>query len=121
MAMKLQVDRTIEASVLGAAACLFSGFGDKSRLAILQHLAAGEQRVVDLTVHLGLAQSTVSKHLACLLDCGLVDVRIQGRASYYALAHPAATIRLLAAAEELLGLTGEAVVLCPTYGEKVGR
>ncbi len=28
--------------------------------------------VVDLTAELGLAQSTVSKHLACLRDCGLV-------------------------------------------------
>ncbi|MGI8521823.1 MAG: ArsR/SmtB family transcription factor [Nocardioides sp.] len=102
-----------------AAACLFSGFGDRSRLSIVQHLALGEHRVVDLTRHLGLAQSTVSKHLACLLDCGIVTVRAQGRASIYALGHPAATLELLAAAERLLGLTGDAVVLCPRYGEGV--
>ena len=28
-----------------------------------------------------LAQSTVSKHLACLRDCGLVTVRAEGRAA----------------------------------------
>lgn len=99
-----------------AAACLFHGFSDPSRLAILQHLALGEHRVVDLTRHLGLAQSTVSKHLACLRDCGLVDVRPAGRASLYSLSHPDALLDLLAAAERLLGLTGEAVTLCPTYG-----
>ena len=91
---------------LGAAAGLFHGFGDRSRLALLTHLALGEHRVVDLTGHLGLAQSTVSKHLACLLDLGLVTVRAEGRASVYALAHPAATLDLLAGAERLLGLTG---------------
>ena len=91
---------------LGAAAGLFHGFGDRSRLALLTHLALGEHRVVDLTGPLGLAQSTVSKHLACLLDLGLVTLRAEGRASVYALAHPAATLDLLAGAERLLGLTG---------------
>lgn len=105
-----------EAAAREAAACLFHGFGDRSRLAIVQHLVLGEHRVVDLTAHLGLAQSTVSKHLACLLDCGIVTVRAQGRASVFALAHPAATLELLSAAERLLGLTGDAVVLCPRYG-----
>ena len=77
----------------------------------------GDHRVVDLTGHLGLAQSTVSKHLACLLDCGIVAVRTQGRASLYSLTHPEATMDLLAAAEILLGLTGDAVTLCPRFGE----
>lgn len=107
-----------EVAALTAAACLFHGLSDRSRLTIVQHLAIGEHRVVDLTRHLGLAQSTVSKHLACLLDCGLVTVRAEGRSSVYALAHPQATLDLLAAAETLLGLTGDAVVLCPRYGQK---
>ena len=103
-------------SALDAAACLFHGFQDPSRLAILQHLALGEHRVVDLTAHLGLAQSTVSKHLACLRDCGLVSSRPQGRASVFSLNHPEALMDLFAAAERLLGLTGDAVTLCPRYG-----
>ncbi len=102
-----------ESGALTAAACLFQGFSDVSRVTIVQHLLLGEHRVVDLTRHLGLAQSTVSRHLACLLDCGIVTVRAQGRASVYALAHPAATTAPLQAAETLLGLTGDAVTLCP--------
>ena len=102
-----------ESGALTAAACLFQGFSDVSRVTIVQHLLLGEHCVVDLTRHLGLAQSTVSRHLACLLDCGIVTVRAQGRASVYALAHPAATTALLQAAETLLGLTGDAVTLCP--------
>ena len=110
-----------EAAALSAAACLFHGFSDSSRLAIVRHVALGEHRVVDLTEHLGLAQSTVSKHLACLRDCGLVESRPQGRASLFSLTHPEATLELLTAAERLLGLTGDAVVLCPIYGEAASR
>jgi len=109
-------ESTAEVTALTAAACLFHGFSDRSRLAIVQHLVQGEHRVVDLTGHLGLAQSTVSRHLACLLDCGIVQVRVEGRASVYSLVHPAATLQLLAAAEQLLALTGDAVTLCTTYG-----
>lgn len=105
-----------EADGLLAAAALFHGFSDPSRLAILRHLALGEHRVVDLTAHLDLAQSTVSKHLACLKECGLVTSRAEGRASIFSLAHPAALMDLWVAAERLLDLTGDAVALCPDYG-----
>jgi DNA-binding transcriptional ArsR family regulator len=105
-----------EAAAMAVAACLFHGFSDPSRLAILRHLALGEHRVVDLTGHLGLAQSTVSKHLACLRDCGLVESRPEGRASMFSLTHPEATLAVLESAERLLSLTGDAVALCPVYG-----
>lgn len=106
----------IEVESLGPAACLFHGFSDPSRIAILRRLSQGEQRVCDLTAYLGLAQSTVSKHLACLRDCGLVTSRAQGRASVFSLTHPDTLTDLFAAAERLLALTGNAVTLCPNYG-----
>ncbi|MGZ8742713.1 MAG: ArsR/SmtB family transcription factor [Nocardioides sp.] len=105
-------DRSVdEASALEASAFLFHGFSDPSRLAILRHLALGEHRVVDLTAHLGLAQSTVSKHLACLRDCGLVRSEPRGRASVFSLTQPDAMSEVLAAAERLLALTGDAVAI----------
>lgn len=110
------VTPTSEMAASTAAACLFHGFSDRSRVAIVQHLMLGEHRVVDLVQHLGLAQSTVSQHLACLVDCGIAQVRPQGRASVYSLAHPDATLELLAAAEKMLALTGDAVTLCRAYG-----
>lgn len=109
-----------EEHILTVASCLFRGFSDPSRLAILRHLALGEHRVVDLTRHLGLAQSTVSQHLACLRDCGLVASHPHGRASVFSLTQPEALLDLLAAAERLLGLTGDAVALCPVYGVAAG-
>ncbi len=104
---------------LTAAVCLFRGLADPARLAIVRHLALGEHRVVDLTAHLGLAQSTVSGHLACLRDCGLVVARAEGRSSLYSLARPE-LLDLLASAEKLLGATGDAVALCPVYGQDTG-
>lgn len=98
-----------------AAVCLFRSLADPTRLAIVWHLALGEHRVVELTAHLGLAQSTVSAHLACLRDCGLVSSRPQGRASVFALARPE-LFELLTAAERVLAATGDAVTLCPNYG-----
>lgn len=111
----------VETNALTAAACLFHGFSDRSRLAIVQHLAGGEHRVVDLVAHLGLAQSTVSQHLACLVDCGIAQVRAHGRASIYSLAHPEATMEMLSGAEKMLALTGDAVTLCGTYGVAATR
>uniref|UniRef100_UPI0038992F33 ArsR/SmtB family transcription factor n=1 Tax=Ornithinimicrobium ciconiae TaxID=2594265 RepID=UPI0038992F33 len=98
------------------AAALFHGLSDPSRLAILQHLTVGEHRVRDLTEHLGLAQSTVSAHLACLRDCGLVISRPQGRASMFSLTSAAELLGVLDAAERLLAASGYAVALCPNYG-----
>jgi DNA-binding transcriptional ArsR family regulator len=99
-----------------AAVCLFRSLADPARLAILRHLALGEHRVVDLTAHLGLAQSTTSAHLACLRDCGLISSRTVGRSSMYSLAVSAELMDLLSAAERLLAVTGDAVTLCPTSG-----
>lgn len=110
MTAQFRADR----AALAPAAALFRSLGDPARLAIVQRLAAGEARVSDLVAHLGLAQSTVSAHLACLRDCGLVESHQQGRASVFGLSQPA-LLDLLAAAETVLTATGSAVDLCPTY------
>lgn len=97
---------------LELAGSLFRGLAEPTRLALVRRLALGEARVVDLCAELGLGQSTVSSHLACLRGCGLVDYRARGRASVYHLTRPE-LMDLLAAAEALLAATGSAVALCP--------
>jgi DNA-binding transcriptional ArsR family regulator len=84
-------------------------------LAIVRRLAEGPARVVDLVEAVGLAQSTVSKHLACLRDCGLVASDPVGRASLFRLSQPA-LIDVLSSAETVLEATGQAVALCGNYG-----
>ncbi|WP_157244955.1 ArsR/SmtB family transcription factor [Nonomuraea typhae] len=107
----LCVSAEIAAGITPAAA-LFHSLADETRLRIVARLARGEARVVDLTAELGLAQSTVSKHLACLRDCHLVDYRAEGRQSFYSLTRPE-LMDLLSAAEHLLRATGHAVTICP--------
>src|SRR5680860_813132 len=90
----LRRDGLDEAAASRAAACLFRGMSDPSRVAILRHLLLGEHNVAELTAHLGLAQSTVSKHLACLRGCGLVQSRPAGRASVFCLTYPQAVLQV---------------------------
>ncbi|MBR8743282.1 helix-turn-helix transcriptional regulator [Nocardiopsis sp. MG754419] len=100
---------------VNAAEALFHSLSDGSRLAIVRRLAQGETRVADLVSELGLAQSTISKHVACLRDCHLVDGRPEGRQVFYSLARPE-LLDLLASAERLLAATGNAIALCPDHG-----
>lgn len=95
-----------------AYAHLFQAFAEPKRLAILQHLATGAHRVRDLVDHLDLAQSTVSKHLSFLVECGLITARPQGRATWYALAEPELLKTLIAVAEKMLAATGKSAQLC---------
>ncbi|MGH3243049.1 MAG: ArsR/SmtB family transcription factor [Spirillospora sp.] len=98
---------------LAPAVALFHSLADPVRLSIVQRLTRGEARVVDLTRELGLAQSTVSKHLGCLRGCKLVDYRAEGRQSFYFVAAPE-LLDTLRSAERLLTATHRAVALCPT-------
>lgn len=91
---------------------LFQALADPTRLSIVQRLAAGEHRVRDLVEHLGLAQSTVSKHVGFLLECGLAAMRPEGRSTWYSLSDPARLRGLIAAAEEVLDGAGTQAVLC---------
>jgi len=100
---------------LRALAALFHSLSDGTRLAIVHRLASGEARVADLVADLGMAQSTVSTHVACLKDCGLVDGRPVGRQVFYRLAVPE-LMHLLGDAETILETTDQAVLDCPIFG-----
>lgn len=91
---------------------LFRALADPTRLAVVQHLASGAHRVRDLVAHMGLAQSTISKHLRFLVECGLVVARPEGRSTWYDLAEPALLKILVAAAEKMLEATGQSAQLC---------
>jgi ArsR family transcriptional regulator, cadmium/lead-responsive transcriptional repressor len=97
---------------LTPAVSLFRSLGDPTRLAIVHELAKGERRVVDLTRHLRLAQSTVSAHLALMRESGVVQSRPLGRQSLYRLGRPE-LLTVLIAAESLLAASGTDVELCP--------
>jgi DNA-binding transcriptional ArsR family regulator len=61
----------------------FNAVAEPRRRDILIYLAPRERPVNDIVAALGLAQPSVSKHLRVLRDVGLVDVRRDGRQTFY--------------------------------------
>lgn len=63
---------------------LFKSLSDPTRRALFERLCRhGEQTVGSLTQWAGVAQPTVSKHLAVLRQAGLVSDRHEGRQTHY--------------------------------------
>lgn len=72
------------------AADFLKGLANPDRLLILCALSQGERNVTDLIEATGIAQSSMSQHLAKLKLEGIVAARRDHRNLYYAIAHPAA-------------------------------
>jgi len=68
-----------------AALRITKALADLQRVRILMMLQAGELCVCQIVEVLGLAPSTVSKHLSILSAAGLVASRKEGRWAYYRL------------------------------------
>ena len=73
-----------------AAARLLKLLAREQRLLILCRLIDGEASVGDLAVHVGMAQSATSQHLAKMRAEGLVATRREAQTIFYRLADPAA-------------------------------
>jgi DNA-binding transcriptional ArsR family regulator len=74
---------TSNAIDLGLRRRFVATLADPSRVSILEALRGGELRVSDVAAQTGLSQPNVSKHLACLRGCGLVDREQRGREVFY--------------------------------------
>lgn len=63
---------------------LFRALGDSTRLRILELLMEeGELHQMEIVRRLGATQARVSEHMACLVWCGFVEARTQGRRTVY--------------------------------------
>jgi ArsR family transcriptional regulator, arsenate/arsenite/antimonite-responsive transcriptional repressor len=65
---------------------LTKALADGQRVRALRYLCEGEMCLCQLIEMLGLAPSTVSKHMSILHQAGLVESRKEGRWMYYRLA-----------------------------------
>ncbi len=59
------------------------GLGDPTRLQILRYLLEAPRTVGDVVAYLGMPQSRISNHLACLKWCGYVATERRGRTIVY--------------------------------------
>lgn len=66
----------------------FRALGDPVRLRLLEFLLTEEHTVTECVERVGLSQGRISSHLACLADCGYVQVRREGRFAHYRVADP---------------------------------
>ena len=82
---------------------LFRTLADPTRRALFERLCReGEQTVGGLTLHAGVSQPAVSKHLFALKQAGLVRDRHEGRQTHYT-AQPRALAPLLDWTREMAG------------------
>lgn len=99
---------------LALKAKLFRGFGDPTRLRIIEALKNGPLTVSEIVTLTGCSQSNVSNHLGCLRDCGLVIAQRDGRYVSYHISDDRVG-DLLALAESLLADVARGVYECTRY------
>lgn len=94
----------------------FQALADPTRLALVAFLLEGEHTQSECVEHVGLAQSRVSTHLACLVDCGYVGVRREGRFSYYSVVDPR-IVDILVDARAMVADNAAALAACTRIPE----
>jgi ArsR family transcriptional regulator, cadmium/lead-responsive transcriptional repressor len=108
------MNRSSRAGSVSLRAKLFRGLADPSRLGVLEALRDGPLPVGEVVTRTSLSQPSVSMHLACLAECGLVRWQRRGRFVDYEIADKR-VIRLLDQAEDLLLGVGSLIECCPRY------
>lgn len=105
---------TTDKTKIGVKAKLMRGFGDPSRLSILEALRNSPLTVGEIVIATGLSQPNVSNHLGCLRDCGLVASESEGRYVKYRLSDDRVA-ELLELADILLADVARGVYECTRY------
>jgi DNA-binding transcriptional ArsR family regulator len=111
---------SIQLQKLGLKAKLFRGLGDPTRLLILETLRKGEKTTSQIVLETGQSQSNVSNHLACLLDCGLVKNRRQGKNIFYSISDKKVS-RILEESDAVLSEIARGIYECVNYNEDLLR
>lgn len=101
-------DQPVETDIL---AKYFRGFGDGTRLRMLQLLREREHSVGELAQRMKAPQPKISNHLACLRWCGFVTSRREHRTVFYRVADDRVE-QMLDLARALLADNVEHVAAC---------
>ena len=73
-------------------ALICKALGDSNRLQIVQMLSDGEKCACNLLEKFEITQPTLSHHMRILCECGLVEVRKEGKWSHYSLNYETLTM-----------------------------
>jgi DNA-binding transcriptional ArsR family regulator len=108
---------SIQVQRLSLKAKLFRGLADTTRLSIIESLRDGEKTTSEIVQETKHNQSNVSNHLACLLDCGLVKNRREGKNIFYNL-NNTKVAKLLEESDVVLSEIVRGLYHCINYTEK---
>ncbi|EGX54842.1 transcriptional regulator, ArsR family protein [Streptomyces zinciresistens K42] len=73
---------------LDTVAKFFRALSDPTRLKLLEFILRGERTSAECVEHVGISQPRVSVHLSCLVDCGYVTARRDGKKLRYSAGDP---------------------------------
>ncbi len=66
----------------------FRALSDPTRLRLLEFVLSGERTSAECVAHAGISQPRVSVHLSCLVACGYVTARRDGKKLRYSIGDP---------------------------------
>ena len=93
---------------------LFKGLADHSRLLILTSIMEKPKTVSEIVQITKLSQPNTSAHLACLLDCGLLQREKKGREVFYGISGKE-IVAIFREAKKVLELHSEQIEKCKRY------
>ncbi|MGH3312721.1 MAG: ArsR/SmtB family transcription factor [Streptomyces sp.] len=73
---------------LDTVAKFFRALADPTRLKLLEFILRGERTSAECVEHAGISQPRASVHLSCLVDCGYVTARRDGKKLRYSVGDP---------------------------------
>ncbi len=93
----------------------FRALGDPTRLGLIEFCASREHTGSECVIQAGLSQGRVSAHLACLVSCGLLTLRREGRLAYYQVADTRVT-ELVRLSREMVADHAASIAACTKVG-----
>ncbi|MBT2478497.1 helix-turn-helix transcriptional regulator [Streptomyces sp. ISL-94] len=81
-------DTEVACTHLDTTARFFRALSDPTRLKLLEFILRAERTSADCVEHAGISQPRVSVHLSCLVDCGYVTARRDGKKLRYSVGDP---------------------------------
>jgi DNA-binding transcriptional ArsR family regulator len=90
----------------------FRALSDPTRLGLLEFILAAERTSAECVQHAQISQPRVSVHLSCLVDCGYVTARRDGKKLRYSVGDPRVA-DLVVLARALAADNATALNCCP--------
>ncbi|WP_165985238.1 helix-turn-helix transcriptional regulator [Streptomyces sp. YIM 98790] len=104
---------------LDTVAKFFRALADPTRLKLLEYVLRGERTSADCAAYAGISQPRISVHLSCLVACGYVTARRDGKKLRYSVGDPRVA-DLIVLARSLAADNATALTCCSRIPDSQG-